>query len=278
MIVVDDGSAPPAACTGAGVRVLRHEVSRGPAAARNTGWRSATGDAVLFLDDDVVPADDLLRRAEEALRRHGSSVAGIESVVAPDDEAAAADPLARTLRTAGGGHSAAIVFWRSALERVGGFDERFPDAAGEDYDLCWRLTDAVGPILCEPALRAWHAVYPANGYRAWQARRRRARPSVVRLFVKHPHRFPPPFLPGWLRPLIRWLLPSPTPAAIATYFALTSLVDLATSGRQTRSPWQLGRLVAYHGGNLVTIVLDIARIRRWHRSASQDARGEAAVR
>ncbi|MGK2883467.1 MAG: mycofactocin biosynthesis glycosyltransferase MftF, partial [Rhodococcus sp. (in: high G+C Gram-positive bacteria)] len=60
VIVVDDGSdepvtAPTIAWPVGGVTVVRHEVSRGPAAARNTGLRSARTDFVAFLDSDVVP-------------------------------------------------------------------------------------------------------------------------------------------------------------------------------------------------------------------------------
>jgi len=59
IVVVDDGSADAAAVRALAARadaaVLRHETCRGPAAARNAGLRTATTDAVAFLDSDVVP-------------------------------------------------------------------------------------------------------------------------------------------------------------------------------------------------------------------------------
>jgi GT2 family glycosyltransferase len=60
VIVVDDGSAERAdhvvssITTPFQLRVLR-EAHSGVAAARNAGWRSATGEIVVFLDDDVIP-------------------------------------------------------------------------------------------------------------------------------------------------------------------------------------------------------------------------------
>ena len=57
VIVVDDGSADPEAVrTAAGTaRLLRHELARGPAAARNAGLAVATTPLVAFLDSDVLP-------------------------------------------------------------------------------------------------------------------------------------------------------------------------------------------------------------------------------
>ena len=62
VIVVDDGSAEPLAdgdfadvpaeVTG---DQTSHPVSRGPAAARNTGLAATGSDFVAFLDSDVVP-------------------------------------------------------------------------------------------------------------------------------------------------------------------------------------------------------------------------------
>ena len=66
IIVVDDCSPEPVELDD--VLLLRHERNMGPAAARNTGLAHATGDLVLFLDDD-----DLLlpRRLETAVRELG---------------------------------------------------------------------------------------------------------------------------------------------------------------------------------------------------------------
>src|SRR6476659_4831810 len=57
-IVVDDGSRTDAsafAARRAGATVARHETSRGPAAARNTGWHLATTELIAFVDADCQP-------------------------------------------------------------------------------------------------------------------------------------------------------------------------------------------------------------------------------
>ncbi|MEA2352273.1 MAG: mycofactocin glycosyltransferase, partial [Thermoleophilaceae bacterium] len=58
VVAVDDGSADdtPRVLAAADVdRVVRHERSRGPAAARNSGWRAASAPLVAFTDDDCRP-------------------------------------------------------------------------------------------------------------------------------------------------------------------------------------------------------------------------------
>ena len=59
VIVVDDGSADPAAiqsaAAAAGASVVRRPVNGGPAAARNTGLAAAQTPLVAFLDSDCVP-------------------------------------------------------------------------------------------------------------------------------------------------------------------------------------------------------------------------------
>ena len=64
MIVVDDGSADPAAvrsaADAAGAAVVRRPVNGGPAAARNTGLAAVTTPLVAFLDSDCVPGSGWL--------------------------------------------------------------------------------------------------------------------------------------------------------------------------------------------------------------------------
>lgn len=65
LIVVDDGSTDDSGRLAAawGARVLRHESSLGPAAARNAGAHAASAPLIFFLDSDVVVHPDTLTRA-----------------------------------------------------------------------------------------------------------------------------------------------------------------------------------------------------------------------
>ncbi len=50
---------------------------------------------------------------------------------------------------------------RTALERVGGFDERFTRAWREDSDLMFALMKEAGPVIAAPLARVVHPVRPA---------------------------------------------------------------------------------------------------------------------
>jgi glycosyltransferase involved in cell wall biosynthesis len=54
IVVVDDRPLGSALELGPGVLVLRSG-GRGPAAARNAGWRATSSEWVAFRDDDVLP-------------------------------------------------------------------------------------------------------------------------------------------------------------------------------------------------------------------------------
>jgi len=69
VLVVDDGSDPPARLPAhPKLRTLRHEQSRGGAAARNTGTRAAAGRFVCYLDDDELHSE-MVRVSLEAQER-----------------------------------------------------------------------------------------------------------------------------------------------------------------------------------------------------------------
>ena len=77
VIVVDDGSRTPVT-TLLGpegrqrVRVIRHDVPKGPASARNTGIAEARGRWVALLDDDDLWAPAKLRRKLDVAEETGA--------------------------------------------------------------------------------------------------------------------------------------------------------------------------------------------------------------
>jgi glycosyltransferase involved in cell wall biosynthesis len=162
VIVVDDGSAPPARICSAGLslRVLRHEQPQGPAAARNTGWRVASAPLVAFLDDDCTPVEGWLAALLKAAGAAGS-MAVIQGAIKPrPDQGEDLHPLAHTIEVTCASQlfvSANIAYPRSLLERLGGFDERFR-RSGEDVELGARAIKAGAHASFASDALAFHEV------------------------------------------------------------------------------------------------------------------------
>lgn len=171
IVIVDNLSYPPvevpahlAPCLP--VRVLLC-TRPGAAAARNFGARRARTGWILFLDSDCIPTPGLIDGYREAL----SGAVAYAGVVRAERR----DPVSRYYDTQGiltppplweDGVmrpayliTANALVWREALAQVGGFDERFPGAGGEDIDLGLRLW-SVGPLAYAPEAQAWHAFEP----------------------------------------------------------------------------------------------------------------------
>ncbi|TGB17394.1 glycosyltransferase family 2 protein, partial [Streptomyces palmae] len=137
----------------------------GPAAARNSGWRAAPETTwVVFLDDDVVPgpcwAADLAADLAAAGPRTAGVTARITVPLPPDRR-----PTDWERNTAGLTQArwitADMAYRRTALQAVGGFDERFPRAYREDADLALRVI-AAGWTLAPGRRRTTHPVRPAD--------------------------------------------------------------------------------------------------------------------
>jgi histidinol-phosphate phosphatase family protein len=144
IVVVDDrrgGGALPLPESSTPVHVVRSG-GRGPAAARNAGWRHATGTWIAFLDDDVLVAADWPDRlAADLLGLPADTAASTARIEVPlpahrrptDDERGTAGLATARWITAD------MAYRRSALVAVDGFDERFPRAYREDADLALRV-------------------------------------------------------------------------------------------------------------------------------------------
>lgn len=182
LLVVDDGSPDPPAVP-AGVRLLRQE-DRGfrAGAARNRGAREARGDVLCFLDADTTPEPDYVRRltrlpaiAPEAVtvgRRAHADLAGVDPSapiedVAPARALPAPEWLARGYAASGDLRDADDRSYRFVIssvmacsrwffDEVGGFDERFAEYGGEDWEWAHRAWLAGALLAHVPAALAWH--------------------------------------------------------------------------------------------------------------------------
>ncbi|MBO0822212.1 MAG: glycosyltransferase, partial [Nocardiopsaceae bacterium] len=136
---------------------------RGPAAARNAGWRAAAAtEWVVFLDDDVRVSGDWTRDLAADLARAGPDTGGVQGalVVPWPPGRRPADSQRATLGLADAPWITADMAYRhAALAEAGGFDERFPRAYREDTDLALRVT-GLGWTLRRGGRRAIHPVPP----------------------------------------------------------------------------------------------------------------------
>jgi len=194
VVVVDDGSKDATREMLARVdrqadgpfQALRCAESKGPAAARNLGVRSARGSIVAFTDDDCVPER---RWLEEALGAFADGVGVVQGTTRAQSGAAGYGvPFSRTMEVGEeDGHypTCNIFYRREALERVGGFDESFRFACGEDTDLAWRVKAAgYASRFCREAV-VIHDVRPPSFGLFLRERRRFA--DQILLVKRHPH-------------------------------------------------------------------------------------------
>lgn len=161
IVVVDDASsdATPDVVARAGVRSLRHDPPRGANAARNAGIAAAEGALVVLIDDDVETPPGWLRALVAAAERHPDADA-IGGPIRARLEGPAPRSCGRELppittldlgpddRETELVWSANMLLRRTAVARIGGFDEALP-TGGDEEEWLERLRAAGG--------RVWYA-------------------------------------------------------------------------------------------------------------------------
>lgn len=278
VIVVDDGSADAAATAAVacrhGARLLRHERSRGPAAARNTGLAAATTPLVACCDSDVVPAGPgwldvlcshfadpqlgLVAPRIVALDDHGGGwLSRYERVrssldlgtrpvpIRPDSVVSYVPSAVMVVRVAAGGT---------------GFAPHLQVA--EDVDLVFRMHAAGWRMRYDPAVTVAHQHRTA--WWPWLTRKAFYGTGAAPLAVRHPGQVPPMRLAPWTAAACLALLAQhraslPVTAALAGI----ATVRLARSLRGVRHRWPLAARLAAEGLGGALGQLASGLVRHW---------------
>jgi len=196
VILVDDGSKDATASIGRefGARVISTE-NRGLSNARNTGYEAATGEIIAYIDDDAYPDPHWLQYVAQRFM-HSDWV----GVGGPNLPPKGDGMIAECVANSPGGPVHVLVsdfeaehipgcnmaFRKAALEGTGGFVSRFR-TAGDDVDLCWRLSDSGGRIGYHAGAMVWH--HRRNSVRTyWKQQRGYGRAEAL-LERKWPERY-----------------------------------------------------------------------------------------
>lgn len=172
VVVVDDGGDVPLervidrVASPLPIRLVRQE-NTGPAGARNRGARAARADRLAFTDDDCVPHRDWLVALQRGLDEHPRALlAGeVENAAGERTTTIASETIVRHLVQWSATHVDVVPFAptnnvgvrRDEFLAVGGFDERFPLAAGEDRAFAAAWAASGRPVVIVPDAVVGHA-------------------------------------------------------------------------------------------------------------------------
>ncbi|GAB4204416.1 MAG: hypothetical protein OHK0022_29540 [Roseiflexaceae bacterium] len=188
-----------------GARLLATPRPLSAAAARNHGAAAAHGDFLLFIDDDCLAAPDLVERM---LAAHcaGHPVVGGSVTIERQGYWRLCDNLisfAGFLSSEPAGPRVYLPSLNFGIKRalfaeVGGFDTRFPGAAGEDAELCLRLRARGVVPFFEPRATVLHRPARASSGAVWRHLQSFGRATVT---VRRDYATLAPRLHARLRPL-----------------------------------------------------------------------------
>jgi O-antigen biosynthesis protein len=196
VLVVDDGSTDATAeiASEYPVRLLR-EGRFGLSSARNLGLERAEGEIIAYIDADAQADPDWLIYLALALESHKTAGAGGPNPTPYDDPfssqcvaRAPGGPIHVLLDNERAEHvpGCNMAFWREPLLEIGGFDPVYR-TAGDDVDVCWKLTDKGYGLRFHPSALVWHR--RRVGLRAFWRQQRGYGEAEALVERNHPERF-----------------------------------------------------------------------------------------
>ena len=165
IVVGNHGTRAPEGPAGLPLRFI--EAPAGPQGAaknRNLGWRATRAPFVAFTDDDCRPAPGWAAALLAAAERSPGTF--FQGRTEPDpEEVHLLWGLARSMYIVGDSpwhETCNMAYPRELLERLGGFDESYHGAGGEDTDLALRAFELGAPKAYVDEALVWHAVHARN--------------------------------------------------------------------------------------------------------------------
>jgi GT2 family glycosyltransferase len=193
VIVVDndstDGTAEFLASLGGDVQVIRNPENHGFAVACNQGAKAASGEFLLFLNNDTIPTEGWLNALVDEVERH-PDVAVVGSKLLYEDGTIQHAGVAFSRNMFGPYHiyqkrpadwpmvnrrrefqcvtAACMLVRRAVFEQAGQFDEGFKNGF-EDVDLCLKIREMKWRIIYRPDSVVYHLESQTPGRKAHEA-------------------------------------------------------------------------------------------------------------
>ena len=241
---------------------LVSEDTPGAAAARNAGAAQARGKYLVFIDNDILVEPDFLQLHLDALNDHSGAWIVGQIVNLPEQETTPFGRFRKSLfplispkdglRETDSITTANLSLPKNDFEALGGFDEGFFVASGEDRELMLRARKKGIKMLFHPGIIGTHNDWAGFTLREYCVRQRTYTQTEPLFWRKHPEDYPRPQLiaenspPRWQADSVSMMVWKRTKQVLGTRAGQSVLISACTAvERLWPSPrllWPLYRL------------------------------------
>lgn len=231
---------------------LVSEQTPGAAAARNAGAAQARGQYLVFIDNDILVEHNFLQRHLDALQNHSGGWIVGQIVNLPEQETTPFGRFRKSLfplispqesiRETDTITTANLSLPKADFEALGGFDEGFFVASGEDRELMLRARKKGIRMLLDPAIIGVHNDWAGSTIREYCLRQQTYTQTEPLFWRKHPEDYPRPQLvrenspPRWDTDPVSMILRKRMKQILGTQVGQAVLI-FACGGVERFCPW-----------------------------------------